>query len=143
MEIHPTWMWGEEVTTWHMKNTIKLSNSNWKANFIVPGGFQWGTIYEAHNWALCSLGYISQSPCKQFTFENWWKNGVYTKKHQKFIWNEIMVHRGFPRPTTRKPTSFTNIYSKKEWRDVEVQYGRTSMGSFYPWKAVIYIIFCK
>jgi hypothetical protein len=27
MEIRPTWMWGEQVITWHMKNTIKFFNT--------------------------------------------------------------------------------------------------------------------
>jgi hypothetical protein len=36
-----------------------------------------------------------------------------------------MMHQGFPRPT-----SFRNMYSKKEWHDLEVQYGRTPMDSF-------------
>jgi hypothetical protein len=36
-------------------------------------------------------------------------------KQKKVIWNKIMVHHSFPRPT-----SFRNTYIIKEWKDMDV-----------------------
>jgi hypothetical protein len=38
----------------------------------------------------------------------------FPQKHKKVVKDEIMVHHGFPRPT-----SFKSIYTMKEWKEVE------------------------